>query len=63
MWSMEIEVPRPVQNVWMFTNWYASVNFFYSATFPPVSARGDSSRMGMCPFVGGCSQTTNIIAR
>jgi len=34
MWSTGIEVPYPVQSIWMFANWYAELNFFCFATFP-----------------------------
>ena len=37
MWTVESEVPYPVQNIWMFANWYAELNSFSFATFPPVS--------------------------
>ena len=38
MQTIESEVPYPVQNIWMFTNWFAELNLFSFATFPPVSA-------------------------
>jgi len=36
MGSIQIEIPFK-QNLWMFANWYAELNFFCLATFPPVS--------------------------
>jgi len=38
-WSTEIWVPSPVQNLWIFANWYAELNFLCLATFTPVSAQ------------------------
>jgi len=50
VWSMEIEVPSPVQNIWMFSSLYAELNFFCFVTFP-TSASRSGCVCGVCCFV------------
>jgi len=61
MGRIEIEVPQPVQNIWMFANWYADLNLFSFPSFPPFIQTNPPADTKLINFGGGSSRGVRTI--